>query len=94
VPSQLTSPGCRGCVSWGNISLALFSAFHNSSSMVGKGVRVPAWYSNPLYLLPRYASFRAMRRVLYFAGSKIRSFRGFFQLLFSGDPERLQSCKI
>jgi hypothetical protein len=82
-PSQLISPGANGCEPSGNINLALFNAFHNSSSIVGNAVLFLE-YSNPLYLLPRYASLRATSRVLYLVGSKTRSVRGFFQLFFSG----------
>lgn len=79
VPSQLTSPGANGCVSFGKISLALLSAFHSSSSIVGSWVVWPQWCSNALYLFPKYASLRAISRVEYFEGSKTRSVRGFFQ---------------
>ena len=52
-PSQLGSSGPTPGFGVGKISLALFSAFHSSSSTVGNGVSLFGWYSRPLYRWPR-----------------------------------------
>lgn len=75
-PSQLTSPSCPG-IDVGKINRALINASQIFSSTVGSGVTFPTWCSKPLYLLPKYASFSAMNRVLYLLGSNAFSFLAF-----------------
>ena len=95
-PSQLISasgdpmifPSCD----LGNISFVFTSALHSSPSIVGKGVLLLAWCSNPLYFCPKYANFSAIRRVVYLLGSKTRACRGF--TLFEVDLDGLASGDV